>query len=132
MLAQPAFPLDEACSALGTNCVDYVANNPSAFAETYWSIKSLKVYQQPATDATDTTDTTPVGKTNDDDDDDNDDKSDNDDDDDDKHKKKKKKKHHHHHHKHHHHTHRHHHHKSLTLKRQATAPIVADIPMPTI
>lgn len=31
------------CGA-GSSCQDYVANNPSAFADVYWSVNSLKVY----------------------------------------------------------------------------------------
>ena len=37
---------DATCSPLAATCNDYVQNNPSAFAETYWSVNSLKVYQQ--------------------------------------------------------------------------------------
>lgn len=33
------------CSARSSSCTDFVANNPSAFANAYWSINSLKVYQ---------------------------------------------------------------------------------------
>lgn len=33
------------CSAHGPSCNDYVAANPQAFAEAYWSINSLKVYK---------------------------------------------------------------------------------------
>lgn len=29
------------------SCVDYVGNNPSAFADAYWSINSIRVYQMP-------------------------------------------------------------------------------------
>ncbi|KKK12876.1 hypothetical protein P175DRAFT_0431004 [Aspergillus ochraceoroseus IBT 24754] len=36
------------CASLASSCVDYVANNPSAFAHTYWDINSLRVYQQSA------------------------------------------------------------------------------------
>jgi hypothetical protein len=32
------------CGCSGT-CTDFVANNPSAFAETFWSINSLDVYK---------------------------------------------------------------------------------------
>jgi hypothetical protein len=38
--------------ALADTCEDYVANNPSAFAEAYWSINSIKVYQQGASNYT--------------------------------------------------------------------------------
>ena len=41
-----AFTTDATCSPLATTCQDYVQNNPSAFAETYWSVNSLRVYQQ--------------------------------------------------------------------------------------
>ncbi|KAF2653394.1 glycoside hydrolase family 16 protein [Lophiostoma macrostomum CBS 122681] len=34
------------CTAKAASCNDYVANNPSAFAESYWTINSLKVYKQ--------------------------------------------------------------------------------------
>ena len=33
------------CSSYASTCNDYVANNPSAFEQTYWEINSLKVYQ---------------------------------------------------------------------------------------
>jgi len=36
---------DATCSSLGATCNDYVQNNPSAFAEAYWLVNSLKVYQ---------------------------------------------------------------------------------------
>lgn len=36
------------CSSLGGSCVDYVANNPTAFSEAYWDINSLRVYQDGA------------------------------------------------------------------------------------
>ncbi|KAF2146946.1 glycoside hydrolase family 16 protein [Aplosporella prunicola CBS 121167] len=36
---------DEKCSALADSCDDYVANNPEAFKDAYWSINSLKVYK---------------------------------------------------------------------------------------
>ena len=36
---------DGTCSALAGTCQDYVQNNPSAFAEAYWTVNSLKVYQ---------------------------------------------------------------------------------------
>ena len=32
-------------STKAASCVDYVANNPGAFKDVYWSIKSLKVFQ---------------------------------------------------------------------------------------
>lgn len=34
------------CSQLADTCEAFVANNPEAFAEAYWQINSLKVYQQ--------------------------------------------------------------------------------------
>ena len=36
---------DSVCSSKAATCQDFVQNNPSAFADTYWSINSLKVYQ---------------------------------------------------------------------------------------
>jgi hypothetical protein len=33
------------CSSLAATCDDYVANNPAAFANAYWLINSVKVYQ---------------------------------------------------------------------------------------
>lgn len=33
------------CSALASDCNTYVANNPSAFRDAYWTVNSLKVYQ---------------------------------------------------------------------------------------
>ncbi len=33
------------CSGLASTCQDYVQNNPSAFANAYWLINSLQVYQ---------------------------------------------------------------------------------------
>nr|ANC68156.1 endo-beta-1,3-1,4-glucanase [Evansstolkia leycettana] len=36
------------CASLAGTCQDYVANNPSAFAEAYWYVNSLKVYQDTA------------------------------------------------------------------------------------
>jgi len=40
------FGSDPSCSSKAATCQDYVANNPSAFAEAYWTINSLKVYSQ--------------------------------------------------------------------------------------
>lgn len=37
---------DSTCSALSGSCTDYVANNPSAFGNAYWSINSLQVFEQ--------------------------------------------------------------------------------------
>jgi hypothetical protein len=34
------------CGSKASTCDSYVQNNPSAFEETYWSVKSLKVYQE--------------------------------------------------------------------------------------
>lgn len=42
---------DSICSASASTCQDYVRDNPSAFANAYWSINSLKVYQQQAGEA---------------------------------------------------------------------------------
>ncbi|PYH50049.1 glycoside hydrolase family 16 protein [Aspergillus saccharolyticus JOP 1030-1] len=33
------------CASYASSCTDYVANNPSAFEDAYWTINSLKVYQ---------------------------------------------------------------------------------------
>lgn len=44
--AGQVFSTDSTCSSLASNCQEYVQNNPSAFVNTYWSINSLKVYQQ--------------------------------------------------------------------------------------
>lgn len=33
------------CASLADTCDDYVANNPSAFADAYWLINSVQVYQ---------------------------------------------------------------------------------------
>lgn len=33
------------CSAQGSSCASYVANNPSAFAETYFSVDSIRFYE---------------------------------------------------------------------------------------
>lgn len=33
------------CSSKASSCQDYVANNPEAFTDAYWSINSLKVFQ---------------------------------------------------------------------------------------
>ncbi|KAI4168184.1 MAG: hypothetical protein LQ343_006570 [Gyalolechia ehrenbergii] len=37
---------DSTCSALAGSCQDYVQNHPEAFAEAYWTVNSLKVYQE--------------------------------------------------------------------------------------
>ncbi|KAL5366655.1 concanavalin A-like lectin/glucanase domain-containing protein [Aspergillus floccosus] len=34
------------CASKASSCENYVANNPSAFRDAYWSINSLRVYQQ--------------------------------------------------------------------------------------
>ncbi|KAG9727864.1 endo-1,3(4)-beta-glucanase, partial [Aureobasidium melanogenum] len=39
---------DSTCSALSGSCTDYVANNPQAFGNAYWSINSLQVFEQTA------------------------------------------------------------------------------------
>ncbi|KAL8932952.1 MAG: hypothetical protein Q9216_006597 [Gyalolechia sp. 2 TL-2023] len=36
---------DSTCSALASSCQDYVQNHPEAFAEAYWTVNSLQVYQ---------------------------------------------------------------------------------------
>ncbi|KIV77202.1 hypothetical protein PV11_09019 [Exophiala sideris] len=36
---------DPTCSSKAATCQDFVQNNPSAFADAYWSVNSLKVYQ---------------------------------------------------------------------------------------
>jgi hypothetical protein len=33
------------CSSQASSCVDFVNNNPEAYAETYWLVNSVKVYQ---------------------------------------------------------------------------------------
>ncbi|KAL6908402.1 glycoside hydrolase family 16 protein [Trichoderma evansii] len=40
------------CSALASTCQEYVANNPAAFAEAFWSVNSIKVYDQGSSNAT--------------------------------------------------------------------------------
>ncbi|TWU76808.1 hypothetical protein ED733_005579 [Metarhizium rileyi] len=37
---------DPKCSALAPTCKDYVAGNPDQFANAFWMVKSVKVYQQ--------------------------------------------------------------------------------------
>lgn len=44
--AGQVFDQDSQCSALASNCEDFVKNNPQAFAESYWTVNSLKVYCQ--------------------------------------------------------------------------------------
>ena len=39
---------DATCSKKASTCNSYVQNNPTAFAQGYWTINSVKVYQQPA------------------------------------------------------------------------------------
>jgi len=36
----------DSCSNLADTCIDYVAGNPGAFQQSYWSVNSVKVYQQ--------------------------------------------------------------------------------------
>jgi hypothetical protein len=36
---------DPVCSSKASSCNDYVANNPADFADAYWEINSVKVYQ---------------------------------------------------------------------------------------
>jgi Glycosyl hydrolases family 16 len=40
-----------ACKAKSGSCNDFVANNPAAFADAYWDVNSLKVYQDNGKDA---------------------------------------------------------------------------------
>ncbi|KAL4797521.1 concanavalin A-like lectin/glucanase domain-containing protein [Aspergillus venezuelensis] len=42
------------CAALSGSCTDYVANNPTAFADAYWDINSLRVYQDEAAGVSET------------------------------------------------------------------------------
>jgi hypothetical protein len=39
---------DSVCSSSASTCQEFVQNNPSAFANAYWTINSLKVYQSGA------------------------------------------------------------------------------------
>ncbi|KAK3330208.1 concanavalin A-like lectin/glucanase domain-containing protein [Apodospora peruviana] len=43
---------DETCKKLAPNCEDYVGANPEAFAEAYWLINSIKVYQKAGNNGT--------------------------------------------------------------------------------
>ncbi|KKY17376.1 hypothetical protein UCRPC4_g05620 [Phaeomoniella chlamydospora] len=43
---------DSTCSAKASTCNEYVAQNPSAFADAYWSVNSVKVYQLVSSDST--------------------------------------------------------------------------------
>lgn len=43
--AGAVFATDSTCAPLASSCTDYVANNPGAYANTYWSVDNLKVYQ---------------------------------------------------------------------------------------
>ncbi|CAG7949109.1 unnamed protein product [Penicillium nalgiovense] len=36
------------CASRARSCIDYVQNNPTAFQESYWRVRSLKVYQDGA------------------------------------------------------------------------------------
>lgn len=36
---------DQTCSALASTCQDYVGQNPEAFAEAYWLVKGIRVFQ---------------------------------------------------------------------------------------
>ncbi|KAJ5143608.1 Concanavalin A-like lectin/glucanases superfamily [Penicillium bovifimosum] len=38
------------CAEKSGSCNDYVQNNPSAFTESYWQVRSLKVYDRPEND----------------------------------------------------------------------------------
>ncbi|KAJ5746684.1 hypothetical protein N7520_011866 [Penicillium odoratum] len=44
------------CSSYASTCDSYVQNNPSAFDDTYWSINSLKVYQQSSSSSSSSSD----------------------------------------------------------------------------
>lgn len=44
------------CASRGGSCVDYVQNNPTVFQETYWRVRSLKVYQDWTSSVTGTAD----------------------------------------------------------------------------
>ncbi|KAI9744151.1 MAG: hypothetical protein M1818_002303 [Claussenomyces sp. TS43310] len=51
-----------ACQAIagaGSTCNSYVANNPSAFANAFWSVNSIKVYQQSGNSSFSSTTTAP-------------------------------------------------------------------------
>lgn len=50
--AGATFSSDSTCSAKASTCQSYVQNNPSAFSDTYWSVNSLKVYQENSAAAT--------------------------------------------------------------------------------
>ncbi|GKZ70348.1 hypothetical protein AnigIFM50267_005986 [Aspergillus niger] len=84
------------CASVASSCSSYVANNPGAFVDAYWSINSLKVYQDDGDstvagvvdygdddDEDDDDDDQDDGNDDSDDDDDDDDDSDSDDDSDD-------------------------------------------------
>jgi hypothetical protein len=43
---QNVWSQDAVCGQKAATCNDFVANNPSAFIESYWQINSVKVYQQ--------------------------------------------------------------------------------------
>lgn len=36
---------DDTCSSLASTCQEYVANNPSAFTDSYWLFNYINVYQ---------------------------------------------------------------------------------------
>ncbi|KAF1809680.1 hypothetical protein P152DRAFT_156624 [Eremomyces bilateralis CBS 781.70] len=40
------FSSDSTCAAKGNSCNAFVRDNPSAFTESFWRVRSLKVYQQ--------------------------------------------------------------------------------------
>ena len=50
--AGDAFSSDSTCSSKASSCEDYVANNPSAFTDAYWKVRSLKVYGGSSTGST--------------------------------------------------------------------------------
>ncbi|KAK5073405.1 hypothetical protein LTR70_010290 [Exophiala xenobiotica] len=57
-----AFSTDATCSLKASTCQAFVQSNPSAFAESFWSINSLKVYQNngPAQPSTTSISSTPT------------------------------------------------------------------------
>ncbi|RAL00521.1 glycoside hydrolase family 16 protein [Aspergillus ibericus CBS 121593] len=40
------------CASAASTCSDYVANNPSAFTDAYWTVNSLQVYQEDSSSTT--------------------------------------------------------------------------------
>ncbi|GAO13863.1 uncharacterized protein UV8b_03905 [Ustilaginoidea virens] len=54
---------DPECSALAPTCQDYVSNNPADFADAFWVVNSVKVYQKGAGDQGQSTRIQPTNKT---------------------------------------------------------------------